>query len=455
MKKLLYILLLIPSLCFGQLTYDTTYYATSVGGVPVLQNNKPIRSYIIDTVGIDTSGMDLWLIAESQYLTISNDSVSEWDDKFNRYTVSQSDVTKQPIFNDTVIFDGVNDYLANGFTFNNRKSFTVIYKAEKKSGNSLNVVGEGNVNQNRVAVTDAVSDEVFFLTPGTGGGNGISVPSEEGYNSVICLFDGNEAGFDKYRIYINGILKDWDITTYGAPNDSVYGITQNFSVGRTYGNGWKYGEGNISDIKIYDHALSNIEIDNLYGLNVVCDGNSLVAGVGATISYPDYLRATGNYFKVYNLGIGGQTFREMIDDTPADDSLSLTTNVLVAWEIPNSLYYSESVDTVINTMIEYGQDRQAAGWDVYMITCIPCAGGIPAWGNEAYNDSIDYINDYLKTNYADFSDGYIDVRTNPNLTDTDNKTYYNEDGTHLTNAGYNEVARMVDEYLETKYRKYR
>lgn len=74
----------------------------------------------------------------------------------------------------------------------------------------------------------------------------------------------NEDGLQKGKIYLNGVLQ----TNDGADNAGGDTISDDSAVDLTIGNATEATtrtfDGSISDVRIYDHALSNVEVKDLY-----------------------------------------------------------------------------------------------------------------------------------------------------------------------------------------------
>lgn len=206
---------------------------------------------------------------------------------------------------------------------------------------------------------------------------------------------------------------------------------------------------------------------------IVCDGNSLTLGTGSTggETYPIQLSNLGaigtSNCTVTNLGSGSQTTEDMIADGVAQvDALydsGLDYNFLLAWEIRNHLVLDAPTNqAAFDEMETYCLARQSAGFKVIVATILP------SWTATYRGDStvagynlLDYdrlaINTLLRDNYTDFADGFADLAMIEGLGDLgDNEsggytfsatrptTSVNgkyDDGTHLTNSGYADVAQ--------------
>lgn len=190
---------------------------------------------------------------------------------------------------------------------------------------------------------------------------------------------------------------------------------------------------------------------NLSGAVIVCDGNSLTAGLFASSSaqsYPGVLDADSDFNGVtfYNKGVSAQETQDMIDDATSDiDSLytSGANSILIAWEIGNDIYYNGSVNGAMARFWSYCDSRRLKGWKVFVITCPPRDQSTDAGDNSAqYNAKLVEANTRLKLEWAAHANGLIDVAGDARFQGY-NLTYYNADKAHYTDAGYAAVAELV------------
>jgi lysophospholipase L1-like esterase len=180
-------------------------------------------------------------------------------------------------------------------------------------------------------------------------------------------------------------------------------------------------------------------------LNVVCDGNSLTkgtAGPNEGKKYPqflqDSLRSVTKVDTVYNLGVDSQSAQDMDSadtDIEAKWSAFHKRNIVIAWEITNSLWYGATAQGAIDELKTYCLHQKRRGFEVVVLTCLP-RGNINA-------DSINIANTLLRSQYLSFADKLVDLTTSPELNDYTNETYWFGDHIHLKEAGYKIVAKRV------------
>lgn len=208
--------------------------------------------------------------------------------------------------------------------------------------------------------------------------------------------------------------------------------------------------------------------------SVTCDGNSLTAGTGASgaaAKYPAVLATlpplVGGSTPVLNIGVGGQQASQMTS-SQADVTASWVsgkTNILVAWELTNTLQAGSSAETAVADLLAYVTSvKSTHGWRVAVLTAIPRfqnrTGDIAFTQTEVntYNALIDSANALLRASWRGVADLLIDLRATGSpfafsdyaaTTFTGSGLYVNEawaGGTarvHCSDAGYAAVASLV------------
>jgi hypothetical protein len=93
-----------------------------------------------------------------------------------------------------------------------------------------------------------------------------STVSSNSWYHIVATYDGSKAP-SGFNIYIDGVNAGSSNTTDGGVNDTIGG-TENFSIGARDPDGStsSYVDGQIDDVRIYDRALSQPEIEALYNL---------------------------------------------------------------------------------------------------------------------------------------------------------------------------------------------
>lgn len=190
---------------------------------------------------------------------------------------------------------------------------------------------------------------------------------------------------------------------------------------------------------------------------LVCDGDSLTAGVGVadatTQSYPPQLRSLyngPNSFNLYNFGIAGQTTSDINSDASTQIDIlydsAMSSNFCLVWAGTNDLVAGTSPATVYNNLKTYWAARRSAGWKVVAFTALPrSAPGVPA-GFEADRQT---LNTSIRSD-SSLYDAIVDLAADSRIGDSGdelNTTYYDGDKTHLNQAGYAIVASLAQAAL--------
>jgi len=214
-----------------------------------------------------------------------------------------------------------------------------------------------------------------------------------------------------------------------------------------------------------DIGVYNDDIDNYLAATspaytdkpkiVVCDGNSLTIGNGATNplgSYPDQLQTLLSEWTVKNVGVASQQTPAMITNAATRvDALhtAATHKVTVCWEATNHLYFGATATTAYNSIVTYCQARQAAGQKVVVLTVLPRSdGSFPA----SFEADRQTVNTNIRTNWATFADALADVAADDRIGDEDDEldtTYYAADKVHMKSVGYAMIAEIVKDAIDS------
>lgn len=178
--------------------------------------------------------------------------------------------------------------------------------------------------------------------------------------------------------------------------------------------------------------------------NVLCDGNSLTAGVGET-EWPEQLATSlGAGYNVTNQARGSFTTgmmnidaEERVDDNFDPDA---EKNILVFWEGSNDLFFNGTELATERRMRDYILRRKAKGWYVINCTIIPRNGVSTPAGFDTLRLAVNtWINAGSSGAHA-----IADLAAVANLSDPNDTTYFNADKVHLTTAGAAEVEAVVE-----------
>jgi lysophospholipase L1-like esterase len=180
---------------------------------------------------------------------------------------------------------------------------------------------------------------------------------------------------------------------------------------------------------------------------VLCDGDSLTFGTGATDSYPTQLQdILGDDYDVNNQGVGGQTLTQMEADGAADLDprvVSSRTCILCAWGGTNDIFLGDSAAVAYADYVTYCTNRRAAGWTVIAFTITPRSdAGVPG----TFEASRQTFNTNVRSHWHEYADVVVDLAGHTTIGDSGdeaNATYYSTDLVHMTDAGYTIVANLV------------
>lgn len=182
----------------------------------------------------------------------------------------------------------------------------------------------------------------------------------------------------------------------------------------------------------------------------VFDGNSLTRGFGvaAADSYPAVIRETlSSAYCVINRGIDSQTTDAM--ETAAANRIDQwlerypSNSVLVAWEGSNDIQFGASLATAQSRWNTYFASRVAAGWASNGCKLVACTIIPRGDSNAPKNVIVSDFNAWLRTNYSTYATHLVDLAADARLQNTADATYFNADTIHLTAAGYEVVAGLV------------
>ena len=225
---------------------------------------------------------------------------------------------------------------------------------------------------------------------------------------------------------------------------------------RNYVDSINYDKGNLAlkdsiDV-LKSQILSVLAETRLSNANIVIDGNSLTSTsvqFGGT-PFPTQMKGIepfkNNNSTIRSYGVGGQNIDEMSSDAAAQIDTSISSNkrnILIVWEITNQLALTKNPRTVINKLWSYCDARKSAGWTVIVLTSLPRNSDLgSSYTLSTYNSDLLTANGYVMSEYSAHAKAYIDVRSEPCLSNYSNSCFAN-DGVHLSNSGYLAIANLI------------
>jgi lysophospholipase L1-like esterase len=215
------------------------------------------------------------------------------------------------------------------------------------------------------------------------------------------------------------------------------------------GNGRAYdglGSGPANAVTVFDvkHRL------------LVFDGDSITFGYNVPASsYPAQCVAalTDQSYAMYLVAIGGSTWAALIaraatsidpiyDARPAKKIVCAMAGTNDLWACGTG-----AGAAVFAQVVAYCQARRAAGWQVIVLTMLPCATSAVDKGASFDTEQV-ALNAAIVAGWAAFADGMVDVASNANLSDANDTTYFYADKMHLNATGYGVVAGLVKTAIE-------
>jgi hypothetical protein len=177
--------------------------------------------------------------------------------------------------NSAFSFDGINDFIGLNLlsTLNNQTYATFSFWVNFTQQDGC-IIGHwasnfGNINQNLGAVIErSGSSSILFSNNGGLGANLTQAIGNNTWYHIVFVLDGSQSSSqNRLLLYINGQLST---INYGIVNDKVGTATSTFFGRRDvdFGNYGNYFGGMLDDIGIWNRALTQQEITNLYNASV-------------------------------------------------------------------------------------------------------------------------------------------------------------------------------------------
>ena len=211
---------------------------------------------------IVTDGLVLYLDAANPASYVSGSTV--WND-LSRSQLSGS-LVNGPTFSSgnggSIVFDGVDDYVSvpKQTAFVNVSQFTLMSWMKRRTVSSKVVCHQGATLREDISF-ELWSDGFAYFELGNASNSYANIANTStDWQYLAMVFDGTQTGnSNRLKCYINGSLLNvaynGTIPATTADPDSI------FSVGATIGTGYSnFSDGNISQVAIYNRALTATEI---------------------------------------------------------------------------------------------------------------------------------------------------------------------------------------------------
>jgi hypothetical protein len=414
----------------------------------------------------DFSGLLLWLKADAITGAVDGAALAQWDDQSgNGYHCTQAVAGNRPIYSATGV-DGTPEvalcYIDMDGTV---QRYLTAPAGVAFNRNNCTIFAVGRP-QSRDLTGDSCA--VWYATGGATLNFGWGPGCVTAYNGALRTTTAT-IGYQPHAIGMTSsgtAFKLW----LGDTSESFAAANAAAIAGGKIGAGGGLNlYGALKELVIYDHALTDEEYAQLYDYArirhfsppnklLVCDGDSLTTGYGATNnrSYPAQLWGLlGRNWQVYNAAVAGQQTDAMITDGAAEIdplySASYYSNILVCWSGVLDLYYGQTPAQAWERINTYCAARQAAGFQVVVCTCLP-SGFIDEADRSA-------LNALIRAGWYTCADALADIAADTRIGDAgdnlDPAYYNNSDGnaTHMMPAGYAAVAGIVEAEIDELARR--
>jgi hypothetical protein len=233
-------------LCFPSNEFDLDLYTS---------NNKYISLEVENDEMISPSScLDYGLVGHWDFKDIGSLTLSDKSGNGNDGTIHGTTVNEfWAQGNGKGVFDGVDDYVEiSSASFDESTNFTISsWSKVSNINNDYAFIGSYDGTNGLVIWFDEGQNKIASFDGSNVQYSNSNYNSNTWYN-IVYKYDGTDG-----YIYINGIL---DITTSRNFSDSL-----DLMIGND-GAGGKYFNGLISNVRIYNRALSSQEIEDLYNL---------------------------------------------------------------------------------------------------------------------------------------------------------------------------------------------
>lgn len=196
---------------------------------------------------------------------------------------------------------------------------------------------------------------------------------------------------------------------------------------------------------------SNVVFSAAGQRTVVFDGNSLSVGYSGRIPHPTRInmQSTGNRL-FYNVAVPGNTLTDRlaaIATVDAKYSASNSKNICVIWVESNDFAVSRTAAAVETDIQTYCAHVRATGFKVVVGSV---CDRIEWTSTPAKGTQKSLYNVWLAANWSTFADGYFDPAGDARLASYLNATYFQGDGVHLQQAGYDVLAELAKPVIEAQ-----
>ncbi|QQS59825.1 LamG domain-containing protein [Candidatus Peregrinibacteria bacterium] len=212
-----------------------------------------------------------WKMNDNAGNTTVTDAMGNFNGTAQRNTSSLTTTGK---INEALTFNGSSDYIRTP-TIALNSSFTVSFWMKPTNlHNYGDPFSAGTSDKHLSFVTYADGHIYFNIGDGSNWGNPIvtgagTLQNDQWYH-VLGVYDGA-----KTKLYIDGVSQ-------GVASNSAYSLNEVLNLGARTANGY-YFAGQLDDIRIYDKALTNAEVEELYNSGTGTEDSSPILSQYSTL----------------------------------------------------------------------------------------------------------------------------------------------------------------------------
>lgn len=409
-----------------------------------------------------TLAPDLWLKgdgpfwADSGRTTTATTTAMAWDDISGhaRHAIAPAAANRIKLRTDAIpghtvgFFDGLDSYLFSSGLSWDFSVFTLFVRLIPTRARVSGVIASG---AEYTYLNDTIYGIQWMDTANLGAGVGQTVTFQSGPSATKIRVDGTETdGSPRGAAITSSGVKLGNIMA-GGPNPAQFSLAELVLCARVC------SAGEIASMESYLTALTVGPVYPIASPLVAFHGNSITEGTNTT-ALDGYwgvaVRARSPQPYFFRYGFSGYTIANLIDDFSTVIgplySASRTHNILVMWEITNSLGTGSTDVQAISDLVTYCTAAKAQGWTIILLDCLDRQqAGLPA-NFTTYRAS---VNSTLSTQFsvatadslvwaagsgsvAAVADYLVKVSTITQLLDSTNQTYYDSSFTHPSSAGH-------------------
>lgn len=237
------------------------------------------------------------------------------------------------VSNYSMSFDGSSEYIDAGTPLNGLSKFTLsmwLFRTANQSIYDAVIAYQDSSSSYWKLFFNSSSDSTqlkFLVRPLVSmgdGGNTTSVTSNTGafpqnqWTHVVVTSDG----VNRMKMYVNGV----ENMSSQLNRPDVLSQTSQLKIGRDQCCGGRFFEGQIDQVAIFDYALSQAQVTELYGSSSTGVGNpmAITNGRKPIAYYPlgDYSAYNGTEYLVANSALSDYVF----DFSGTDDAINISNN---------------------------------------------------------------------------------------------------------------------------------